>query len=108
MSTFRFVWTELDGELDGNWTVMDSVISTFVGILDFKAQKNKKIFSDLLQNFSNFFLKFRVFCKKPSHTKGYTGLKPVQFPVQFRLILQKHVQIVIFHQKLHKMRNKYK
>ena len=34
-----YIWIELDGELDGNWTSMDSVISTFVGILDFKAQK---------------------------------------------------------------------
>ena len=31
------IWIELDGELDGNWTAMDSVISTFVSILDFKA-----------------------------------------------------------------------
>ena len=71
MSKVGQIWTELDGELDGNWTVAYVVISTFVDILDLKlVKKNKKIFSDLLQNFSNFFLKFKVFYKKPSCTKG--------------------------------------
>ena len=87
MSKIGHIWIELDGELDGNWTAMDSAISTFMDILSFKSRKNKKNLSDLLQNFSNFFLKFRVFCEKPSHTKGYTGLKLVQFSVQFHPIL---------------------
>ena len=86
-------WTEI-GRL---WTASYQRLWTF-WIL--KLGKNKKIFSDLLQNFSNFFLKFRVFCEKRSYTKGLEGIKPVQVSVQFRPILQKHVQIVDFHQKL--------
>ena len=56
-------WTEI-GRL---WTASHQRLWTF-WIL--KLIKNKKIFSDLLQNFSNFFLKFRVFCEKRSYTKG--------------------------------------
>ena len=37
-------WTELDGELDGNWTSIDSVTSTFVDILDLKLEKKIKNF----------------------------------------------------------------
>ena len=47
MSKVGQIWTELDGELDGNWTVAYVVISTFVDILDLKlVKKNKKIFSN--------------------------------------------------------------
>ena len=92
-------WTVTWTEIGRLWTASYQRLWTF-WIL--KLGKNKKIFSDLLQNFSNFFLKFRVFCNKPSRTKGYECVNTVQFPVQFHPILQKHVQIVDFHQKYRK------
>ena len=44
MSKVGQIWTELDGELDGNWTVAYVVISTFVDILDLKLVKKIKNF----------------------------------------------------------------
>ena len=69
-------WTEI-GQL---WTASYQRLWTF-WIL--KLRKIKKIFSDLLQNFSNFFLKFRGFYEKHSCTKGLECVSTVQFSVQF-------------------------
>ena len=95
-------WTVTWTEIGRLWTASYQRLWTF-WIL--KLGKNKKIFSDLLQNFSNFFLKFRVFCEKHSCTKGLKCVKPVQFSVQFHPILQKHTQIVVLHQKLQEIIN---
>ena len=90
-------WTVTWTEIGRPWTASYQRLWTF-WIL--KLGKNKKFSLTFFKIFLTFFLKFRVFCEKRSYTKGLEGIKPVQVSVQFRPILQKHVQIVDFHQKL--------
>ena len=80
-------WTVTWTEIGRPWTASYQRLWTF-WIL--KLGKNKKFSLTFFKIFLTFFLKFRVFCDKPSCTKGLECVKLVQFSVQFSVQFYKN------------------